>query len=115
MQTYSHSGAVPIGGAIATMFVATAMAIVGGILYAYAFHWIPFVYINFLITLAYGIAIGAAVSIMAKRGKIRNNLFLQVAAVVAALIGLYFYWAAYLWALLGVTRLACSPFGHRCW
>jgi len=105
MQTYSHSGAVPIGGAITTLLASLATAVIGGFIYAYAFCWIPFVYINFLITLAYGIAIGVTVSLMAKRGHVRNNTFLWLSAVVAGFVGLYFYWAAYLWALAGIGQV----------
>jgi hypothetical protein len=110
MQTYSHSGTVPMGAAISTLLVAAVTASVGGIIYAYAFHWIPFVYINFLITLGFGIAIGSAVSIMARRGKIRSNTFLWIASVLAALFGIYIYWAAYLWALAGIGNIGLTAF-----
>lgn len=110
MQTYSHSGAVPIGGAISTLVVATVTAIVGGMVYAYAFYWVPFVYVNCLLTMGYGIVIGSAVAIMARRGKIRNNLFLRVAAQQTALVGIYFYWAAYMWALVGIGNVGLTAF-----
>jgi len=46
MQTYSHSGAVPLGGAVAALATAVVSAVVGGFLYAYAFAYIPIVHLN---------------------------------------------------------------------
>src|SRR5262245_24699812 len=110
MQTYSHSGAVPIGGAIKTVLAGIATAAIGGIIYAYAFYWIPFVYLNFLITLAYAGAMGLAIAITARRGKIRNNSFVAIVGFFVALVGLYVYWAAYLWALAGIQNVGLTAF-----
>ncbi len=112
MQTYSHSGTVPVGGAIKTVLVGLATAAIGGIIYAYVFRWIPFVYLNFLMTLAYAGATGLAIAVMARRGQIRSNWFVTIVALVVALVGLYVYWAAYFWALAGIQNvglLAFSP------
>lgn len=110
MQTYSHSGAVPISGAISTLVGGALTAAISGLIYAYAFHWIPLIYINFLLAMAFGIVIGVAISIIARRGKIRNNLFLRFAGVLCALFGIYVYWGAYLWALAGIGNVGLSAF-----
>jgi hypothetical protein len=110
MQTYSHSGAAPVGGAIKTVLIGVLTATVGGIIYAYAFYWIPFVYLNFLITLAYAGAMGLAIAITARRARIRNNWFVAIVGFVVALVGLYVYWAAYLWALAGIQNVGLAAF-----
>jgi hypothetical protein len=110
MDTYSHSGSVPIRAAIQTLLGGIVAAVVGGIVYAYAFYWIPLVYVNCLVTLGFAVAIGVVISNLAIRGKIRNNLFLRFAAFLAAIVGLYVYWAAYLWALVGIGKVGMSAF-----
>jgi hypothetical protein len=110
MQTYSHSGAVPVGGAVETVVAGVLTAVVGGIIYAYGFHWIPLIYLNILLTLGYAGAMGLAIAIAARRGRIRNNLFLRVVALLVALVGLYSYWAAYLWALAGIGNVGLRAF-----
>jgi len=110
MQTYSHGGAVPAGGAIATVVAGSATAAIGGIIYAYAFRWIPIVYVNFIITLVFGGAMGYVVCAQAQRGKIRNNTFVCVTAFLVGLLGLYVYWAAYLWALAGIRNVGLWAF-----
>ncbi len=110
VQTYSHSGAVPVVGAIKTVLVGVLTAAIGGIIYAYAFYWIPFVYLNFLITLAYAGAMGLAVAITARRARIRNNWFVAIVGFLVAAVGLYVYWAAYLWALAGLQNVGLAAF-----
>src|SRR5262245_59826474 len=113
MQTYSHSGTVPVGGAIKTVLVGIGIAAIGGIIYAFAFRWIPFVYLNFLVALAYSGTTGFAIAAMARRGKIRNNWFVAVVAFLVALVGLYVYWAADLWALAGIQNVGLAAFSPR--
>jgi hypothetical protein len=110
MQTYSHGGAVPVSGAIATVLAGSATAVIGGIVYAYALRWIPFVYVNFILTMIFGGAMGYVVCAQAQRGKIRNNTFLGVTAILVGLLGMYVYWAAYLWALAGIGNVGLWAF-----
>lgn len=105
MQTYSHSGAVPLGGAVAALATAVVSAVVGGFLYAYAFAYIPIVHLNVLITVGFGLALGFAVAKVAEQGKVRNNLVVGFLGVLAAVMGLYIYWGAYYWALAGFHRI----------
>jgi hypothetical protein len=113
METYRHSGAVPIGGAIASIVLGLLAALIGGFAYAYAFYWIPFIYLNFLMTLIFAAIIGGGVYVGGHVGKVRNTTFSMVVGFLCALFGLWVYWGAYAWALVGpqVGLAAWSPFG----
>jgi len=115
VKTYSHSGAVPVIGALAAAVGGLVAAVVGGFVYAYAFCWIPFVYINFLIMAGFGAAVGYAVAAGSNWGNVRNSLFVSAAALVCMLAGIWIYWGAYMWALGGTEFgiMAWSPGGIR--
>jgi hypothetical protein len=93
-----------------TVLAGAAVASVAGIIYAYALYWIPFVYLNFLFALGFAGVIGAVVAVMALRGKIRNNLFVGIMAVLVTLLGMYVYWAAYAWAVAGIGNVGIRAF-----
>ena len=50
--------------AITTLLAGAAGAVISGIFYAYAFYWIPLIYVNFLVTLGFAGAIGVVISIV---------------------------------------------------
>jgi len=71
-------------------------------IYAYLIWYIPFVYINFLITAGLGFAIGIAVwQIVIKLGKVRNYGLAILLALIAALAAYYFQWVV--WTNLVLT------------
>ncbi len=106
MKTYSHSGWAPPLGVLAALFAGIATAIPCAFIYAYAFCYIPFVYLNILMTLAFGAVIGFAVAKAAEWGKVRNNVVVVGIGLLSALFGLYVYWGAYLLAVIGFGRAA---------
>src|SRR5262245_61255596 len=110
MQTYSHSGAVPVLGALGTIVISALAAFVGGFVYAYAFFYIPIVQLNVLLTLAFGAGLGLAVAAAAHAGKIRSTLFVGAMAVTTAMLGLYVYWASYLLAVGGIQQVGLWAF-----
>src|SRR4029450_9862919 len=110
MRTYSHSGAVPVLGALGTIVASAGAALVSGFAYAYAFYYIPIVQLNVLLTLAFGAGLGLAVAAAAHAGKIRSTLFVGVMAVTTAFLGLYVYWASYLMAVAGMQRVGLWAF-----
>jgi hypothetical protein len=92
MQVYRHSGRCGLWGVPAASVAGVAAALVLGVVYAYGTNWIPFIYLNFLLTLGFGFAVGAAVVWGAKAGKIRN---MPVATMVGGTVGVlavYFAW-----------------------
>ena len=110
MQTYSHSGAVPVLGALGTILAGAVTAVLGGLAYGYAFYYIPVAYLNILFTLAFGAGIGFVVVSAAVAGKVRSPLFVGAVTFGSTLLGLYAYWGAYLLALAGIDRVGLVAF-----
>ncbi|MFO0580000.1 MAG: hypothetical protein U1A78_39005 [Polyangia bacterium] len=84
LRRYKHSGAI---GALAVplgLLFGGATAVVGGLLYQLLVSWIPFIYINLVLTLGFGALLGALTGIGLKRGQLRNNV---VAVALCALVG----------------------------
>lgn len=120
MQTYSHSGTVPIAGGIYTPLIGLATAGVAGFIYAYAFRWMPIGLLRLLLLGVYCLVVGVAIAVTANSAKIRSPLFVTIVAIVCTLFGLWIYWGAYRWAKegAGVGLAAWSPaelaaFGQR--
>jgi hypothetical protein len=120
MQTYSHSGTVPVAGGIYTPLIGLATAGVGGFVYAYAFQWMPIGLLRLLLLGIYCLVVGVTIAITANSAKIRSPLFVTIVAIVCTLFGLWIYWGAYRWAKEGVGAglAAWSPaelaeFGQR--
>lgn len=88
-EFYKHSGTVPVAGAIQTAFAGLGTAITLAWAYSYAIVWIPIVYINFLLTLGFGAAIGFLIVRAAKAGRIRSSSVPALIGLISGLAGLY--------------------------
>lgn len=97
MQRYTPSGVVPIGGALATVAGSLPAAVIFAFVYALVVRWIPFVYLNFLATLAFGFGMGMCVTVLSSLGKIRSPLFVRFAWLLTLVVGYYCYWAMSIW------------------
>lgn len=71
--------ALPLG-----LLFGGATAILGGILYQLLVTWIPFIYVNIILTLGFGALIGVLTGMGLKRGQLRNNV---IAALLCTVIG----------------------------
>lgn len=68
-----------------------------GLIYAYCIWYIPFVYINFFITIGFGFMVGFIISeFVIKKGKVRNPLLGVFIGVAGGLLALYFHWAIWI-------------------
>ena len=94
MQTYKHSGIIPIGGAILAIIAGAVTAFFGGILYAFIIVWCPVIYFCVLATFGFGAAIGGAIGYACKSGKVRNDTLRLGLTFVFATIGIYCEWGA---------------------
>lgn len=102
---YQHSGKAPLIGWLLAAAAGVPMAIVGGVIYAFATVYIPIIYLNFLLTFIFSISIGLAVSWGAKRGHVRSPNIVGTIAGCAAIIGMYAAWGADMLARVGAENV----------
>lgn len=103
-QYYTPSGKTPL---IAHLyFILTALIVLPllGTIYAYAIWYIPIPYLNFFITIGFGLAIALAISFIVIRiGKVRNVLWSAIFCLFGALLALYFHWAVWVDLVINIS------------
>lgn len=84
-------------------FVLTSVSLLPllGLIYAYCIWYIPFFYINFLITIGFGFGVGITMLYVVRLGKVRNRVIATALGILGALVALYFHWAV--WADLVIN------------
>ncbi|HWY74445.1 MAG TPA: hypothetical protein VN281_02450, partial [Verrucomicrobiae bacterium] len=108
-QVYRHSGKFYAHGPFAAVVAAVVAGFPLGYAYAYFMKWIPFIYLNFLVTLGYGFFFGAVIGALMKWGKVRNTLVVLVTSLVAGFIALYFSWNGHIHSLFPDAPTICRP------
>lgn len=106
-ELYKHSGAITVTGTLLGLLCGSAAAVALGFAYTYAIVWIPFVYVNALLTFVFGVGIGFAVAAGAKAGKLRSMAVVTLLGLFCGLLGLWTAWAVDPMARLG--RVADGP------
>mgnify|MGYP000128175310 CR=1 FL=1 len=109
MLYYQRSGRMGALGLPLMLGMGIGAAALLGIPYAYAVHYCPLIYINFLITLAFGFAIGIAVNVAARHGKVRNLGMLMLAGLISGAVGEYVSWVGYVHAVAKSPTWPWSP------
>ena len=95
---YRSSGAVPIGGLTLGVLAGAGVAIALSVVYAYATIYIPIVQIEFLITMGFGAAIGAATAATMDRLHVRARWLVVATTIGLGLVGWAFSWLPWLYA-----------------
>jgi hypothetical protein len=93
VQFYRHSGRGGTWGVPLATASGIVAALVLAFAYVYVINWIPFIYVAFLATAAFGFGVGAATAWGAKTGKMRNMMTATLVGGLAGLFALYFAWA----------------------
>lgn len=109
-QYYKPSGKFsPLSIAYFILITLTIIPLLA-LLYAYSIRNIPFIYVNVIFAILFGLGIGKAVDLFViKLGKVRSGKIALLFGVLAALIGFYFHWAA--WSYLLVSEETVELFG----
>lgn len=100
LETYRHSGKFNPAALAAALGVAAVVGIPLGLGYAYLLRWIPFIYVNFLLTFGYGFAFGWLTTRILKVGRVRNAAVAGLTSLGTGLIALYFEWSGHIHALV---------------
>ena len=99
LETYRHSGRFNALGLVLAVAAAGLLCLPLGLAYAYLIRWIPFVYVNILVTFGYGFAFGWVTTRLLKAGHVRNPALAGLCGLAAGLLGLYGEWSGHLHVL----------------
>ena len=92
-QTYKHSGKFSPIGIVAGIVAGVVVALPLAYLYAWGIIKIDEQHLAFLATTVYGVAVGAAVAMGLKWGKVRNSMLGGAVAILPAAVSYYCSWA----------------------
>src|SRR5215475_2687035 len=98
---YVHSGKFGVHGPLMALFAGAVLGYPLGIAYSYLIKWIPFIYLNFLITLGYGFGFGFVTLYCMKSGKVRNVLVAMLTGLAVGGLAWYFSWNGCAKSLVG--------------
>lgn len=112
-EVYRHSGKFNTYGPIVAILAALGGGMVLGFAYAYIMKWIPFIYVNFLLTLGYGFVLGFACTAIVKASRMRNKTVAITTSVFVSLIAIYMAWNGHIHSLIDGAPLLCLP--HQVW
>ena len=93
---YQPSNKMPLGGVLLFLLGGVLTATILAFVYIYAIWYIPFVYINFFISLGFGLVLGGILMMLAKAGKLRSPTGVGLLALLVGLVAIYLEWSVYL-------------------
>jgi hypothetical protein len=105
---YRHSGKFGIHGPLLALLAAAAVGFPLGYAYAYIIKWIPFIYINFFLTIGYGFVFGFVTGLLLKIGKVRNGTIACLTGLLVAIIAMFFNWNAHIHTIFKDAPALCS-------
>src|SRR3954452_7344013 len=106
---YSHSGKFGVHGPLLAVVAGVAVGYPLGIAYAYLIKWIPFIYLNFLITLGCGFVFGLMTLQLLKYGRVRNGPIALLTGITVGVVAWYFNWNGYIHTLVRHAPLLLTP------
>lgn len=106
---YEESGKVPPVGPVVVLLGGSIAAAVLSFIYAYATSYIPFIYLNFLLTIGLGAAAGIGAAKGAYFGKVRNQKVVVALAIVLAFVACYFAWVFTIYIWMGASIFIFNP------
>ncbi len=106
---YEHSGVIDLKGIIFMIIFGAVGTLVLGTIYGYATFYIPFIYLNFIITLGFGVGVGLLVGIGGRLGKVRNSKALLIFGFIFGFIAEYAGWISWIFAFSEQEALVFMP------
>ncbi len=102
---YRHSWKAPVGGLLLVGAAGLISTFVLGLIYGYAWAFIPIIHFKLVLLIGYPLAIGTVVSLALRAGNIRNDLVAILAGVGFGLLAEYMGWVAWTAAVLRDAKL----------
>lgn len=99
---YQPSNKMPPTGILAMLAGGVVAALLLALVYIYAVWYIPFVYINFILCLGFGLLLGAALLVFVRLGKLRSPAAVGALALLVGLVAVYLEWGVYLTLLFNM-------------
>jgi hypothetical protein len=96
---YRHSGRFTSSGAAAGLAVGLAAGVALAAAYAYLLIWVPWAALRMMLPIGFGAALGVVPALVMKRQLVRNTLVAMAVGGVASVVGFYFAWAVWMYAL----------------
>ncbi|MGI4871343.1 MAG: hypothetical protein ACRYFX_09205 [Janthinobacterium lividum] len=93
---YQPANKMPLVGSLLVLLGGVVAATVLALMYIYAIWYIPFVYVNVLVCLAFEFLLGVALRLLVQVGKLRNPSAVGWLALAVGLVALYLEWTVYL-------------------
>lgn len=109
LETYRHSGRFAPLGPVLCAAAAVLLGLPLGLAYAYLLRWIPFVYVNFILTLGYGFVFGWVTVRLLKATPMRNAGLAALCGFAVGLIALYCEWSAHVHVIFDDSPWVLTP------
>ncbi|MCP3924411.1 MAG: hypothetical protein GY714_17690 [Desulfobacterales bacterium] len=107
---YEHSGTIGLMGLIYIILAGAIGSLLLGAIYGYAIFYIPFIYLNFFITLGFGGILGLLIGYSGKFGKVRNTKALVFFGLIFGIFAQYIGWVSWIHAFSGKEgAMVASP------
>lgn len=95
---YKPDGGFKISGLLFILLFSIPTVIVTSFIYNYLMKIIPFIYLNFIFCIGYGFIVAFAVSMGAKKGKIRNPIIALICGLIIGIFAEYAQWVTWFFA-----------------
>jgi hypothetical protein len=106
---YQHSGKFGFHGPLLAILAAVGAGYPLGILYAYLIKWIPFIYLNFFITVGYGLVFGFMTGPLLKFAKVRSGVIALLTGLAVGLGASYLSWNGFVQAMVKESPALITP------
>jgi len=112
VKIYEYSGKVGMMGlGWIFMFVFGLLSLSLSMIYVLATYYIPFVYLNFLLTVCFGGVCGYAVALGGKLGKVRNVTLYLTIGLLIGILAEYCQWVVWVYVHSGYKDWIFAPNG----
>jgi hypothetical protein len=108
-QKYQHSGRITVAGLLFGLAAGGVAALVLSVPYAYIVKYVPFIYLNFLATGAFGALVGMLAAMGARAGNLQSSVMYRLLGLVSGALAVYFSWVFWIFALTEQRLLSFDP------